>query len=130
MEKKILNIWVERTILILWGLFSILFFVLSVLIAIDVTKTFLNCKFDLKHIGYFTLTFELSTAGLKAIKENGHFPLRYLPLFLNTALVFYVAINKSSMILLELITYVFVIMLLIIVSIVIPIMNKKYYLKE
>ena len=102
---------------------------LCFLISVD-SNNFLVYNFDFTYIGYLILTFELSIAGFKAVEEDGHFPLRYLVIFLISALIFYVSVNKSTLDISSLAFFIISIIVLIPVYLYISVLNKKYNLKE
>lgn len=89
--------FIKCIISVLWAGFSLTFLVITLLILkIVLSDLWYNQTINLNYIGYIVLCFELVLAGLKAITEGGHFPLRYLITFLISAIIFYVAVNKST----------------------------------
>jgi len=90
--KKFIN----NFILVLWGVFSIFMLLLSGKIGYDVFISFNSNIYELGEISSLILLMELSFMGLKAIVEGGHFPLRYLVLFLDTAFILNLAVAKSD----------------------------------
>lgn len=84
-----------------------------------------NNNLNLKDLGNLILIFELFLASLTAFKENGHFPLRYLIIFIVSALIFYLSLNKPLMEWYLILTYVFSIIILSLLYILIKYVIKK-----
>ncbi len=90
--KKFIN----NIILIVWGVFSIFMALLVGKIGFDVFLSFNSNVFELKEVSSLILLMELSFMGLKAVLEGGHFPLRYLVLFLDTAFILNLSVSKGE----------------------------------
>ena len=88
--------FIKNFIILIWGCFSIFMISLSVKIAFDIFTSFNSNIFELREISNMILLMELSFMGLKAILEGGHFPLRYLVVFLDTAFILNLAVSKGE----------------------------------
>lgn len=115
----------------IWVIFSIAMIPLVCYSVFEIYSHLYNYKnIDLALIGQCILMFELLLASITAFNENGHFPIRYLLIFIISALIFYLALNKSILEWYSLLVYVFSIVILSISYIYIKILNKKYSLSE
>jgi len=114
----------------LWVIFGIFFIPLICYQAIIVYMGVYQNDINLKEIGTFILMFELLLASVTAFYENGHFPIRYLMIFVVSALIFHLALNKSTMEVYSIISYTLSIIVLSLTYIYIKILNKKYTLSD
>ena len=119
---------IKKTLWIIFGLFLIPLLIFQIeVIYMDI---FHENNINVKEIGVFILIFELLLASISAYYENGHFPLRYLLIFSISALIFYLALNKSFLEWYEILTYIVSIILLSFTYVSIKILNKIYTLAE
>lgn len=115
---------------LIWVLFVISFIPIAVFQLIVVYKEVFSGNLNLKDIGVFLLMIELLLAGITAFYENGHFPIRYLLIFIISALVFYLALNKPTMEWYEVVMYTTCIILLTLAYMNVRVTNKKHSLSE
>ncbi len=91
------NIVTKYVTYLIWGVLSIFFLFITFYQGYEVIKKLFETDIlDLEKVGNMILTFEFVLSGLMAIREGGHFPLRYLVTFAISAIIFYIAVNKSS----------------------------------
>ena len=115
---------------VLWIGFGIFILPIIVFQGYVVYKEVFSNTISFKNIGTFILLFELLLASVIAFLEKGHFPIRYLLIFILSALIFYLALSKHIMEWYIVLTHVFSIVLFSLLYILIKILDKKFNLSE
>lgn len=117
-----------KTKKILWVFFGIFFIPLVLIEGYIVYIEIYKEDIKMKDISHFILMFELLLASVTAYQENGHFPIRYLMIFIVSALIFYLALNKAHMSSFDILIDSIAISILSLTYLFIKILNKKYTL--
>lgn len=129
MEEK-RKIAVDYFSVMMWIMASLLLVYITYLAGMNLLEAYQEKNFGLEKHGIFFLNLELLLMTLKAVREGGHFPRRDLPVFLATVLVFGLAIEKSTMTPVLIITIIISIVILLLLAQVLRVTNNIYNLKH